>query len=287
MHWQIYDIDQHTSQILCEHSKDGISCHYMTDHEADMKAHINRLHESSLKEKLANNSYVTENASWSIKDLERSYKTFPESCCGTSYKLIVWVIMDTDAEDPRTKANNFSVPVYASQDWEKMKNFDTQTIKEMLKDLAEKKESTPKVADKQKKIRPWKAQHHKSKTTVESESSDSADKRATKSAGDKRVKSSSKPSSRSSEMETKTISTNSCLLMPEIVDSGQKEFNEHHRAKLSGATDIKKSMVSSSHDDTMKFGLTQVSRQLSEHLEQTKASADQGGRITRSAAQVL
>ncbi len=35
-----------------------------------------------------------------------------------------------------------------------MKNFDTQTIKEMLKDLAEKKESTPKVADKQKKIRP-------------------------------------------------------------------------------------------------------------------------------------
>ncbi len=116
MHWQIYDIDQHTSQILCEHSKDGISCHYMTDHEADMKAHINRLHESSLKEKLANNSYVTENASWSIKDLERSYKTFPESCCGTSYKLIVWVIMDTDAEDPRTKANNFSVPVYASQD---------------------------------------------------------------------------------------------------------------------------------------------------------------------------
>ncbi len=122
---------------------------------------------------------------------------------------------------------------------------------------------------------------------MESESSDSADKRATKSAGDKRVKSSSKPSSRSSEMETKTISTNSCLLMPEIVDSGQKEFNERHRAKLSGATDIQKSMVSSSHDDTMKFGLTQVSRQLSQHLEQTKASADQGGRITRSAAQVL
>ncbi len=55
--------------------KDGISCHYMTDREADMKTHINKLHELSLKEKLATNSYVAENAwldltsSWSIKDV--------------------------------------------------------------------------------------------------------------------------------------------------------------------------------------------------------------------------
>ncbi len=60
-------------------------CHNMTDREADMKSHINKLHESFFKEKLASNSYVPENAwldltsSWSIKDLERSYKTFPES----------------------------------------------------------------------------------------------------------------------------------------------------------------------------------------------------------------
>ncbi len=27
-HWQIYLIDQHTSRILCEHKKDGVSCHY-------------------------------------------------------------------------------------------------------------------------------------------------------------------------------------------------------------------------------------------------------------------
>ncbi len=46
-------------------------------------------------------------------------------------------------------------------------------------------------------------------------------------------------------------------------------------------------MVTSSPDDTMKFGLTQVSTQLLQHLEQTKASADQGGRVTQSAAQVL
>ncbi len=124
-HWQIYHIDQHTSCIICEHSKDGISCHYMTDREADMKSHINKLHESSLKEKLASNSYVPENSwldlasSWSIKDLERSYKTFPESRCGNSYYLFLCVIMDTDAEDPRTKANVFRVPVYASQDWTK------------------------------------------------------------------------------------------------------------------------------------------------------------------------
>ncbi len=74
-HWQIYHIDQHTSRIICEHLKDSISCHYITDREADMKTHINKLHESSLKEKLASNNYVPENAqldltsSWSIKDL--------------------------------------------------------------------------------------------------------------------------------------------------------------------------------------------------------------------------
>ncbi len=109
-------IDQHTSRILCEHSNDGISWHYMTDREADMKTHINKLHESSLKEKLASNRYVPENACWSAKDSERSYKTFPQRCCGISYKLFIWVIMDTDTEDLRTKANSFSLPVYTSQD---------------------------------------------------------------------------------------------------------------------------------------------------------------------------
>ncbi len=75
VHWQIYHIDQHTSLILCEHSKEGIWCHYMIDCVADMKDHINKLHESFLKEKLASNSYVAENVwldlttSWSIKDL--------------------------------------------------------------------------------------------------------------------------------------------------------------------------------------------------------------------------
>ncbi len=27
-YWQIYHIDQHTSRILCEHKKDGVSCHF-------------------------------------------------------------------------------------------------------------------------------------------------------------------------------------------------------------------------------------------------------------------
>ncbi len=44
-HWQIYHIDQHTINILCEHKKDIVSCHYMTDREADMKAHMDKLHE--------------------------------------------------------------------------------------------------------------------------------------------------------------------------------------------------------------------------------------------------
>ncbi len=81
-HWQIYHIDHHASHILCEHEKDGISCHYMTDHKVDMKAHMHKLHEPAISEKLVTNVYVKEHAwldltsSWSIKDLEMNYKTF-------------------------------------------------------------------------------------------------------------------------------------------------------------------------------------------------------------------
>ncbi len=70
-----------------------------------MKAHIHKLHDTAIQEKQATNRYVAENAwldltsSWSIKDLERSFKTFLESRCGLTYELIVWVIMNTDAED--------------------------------------------------------------------------------------------------------------------------------------------------------------------------------------------
>ncbi len=52
--WQIYHIDQHTSHILCVHKKDSLSCHYMTDREADIKAHMHKLHEPAISEKLAN-----------------------------------------------------------------------------------------------------------------------------------------------------------------------------------------------------------------------------------------
>ncbi len=97
-HRQIYHIDQHASCILCEHrNNDNVPCHYMTDREADMKNHMYKLHEAAVQEKIAGNNYVKENAwldltsSWSIKYLERSYKTFR----GTMYDLLVWVIMDT------------------------------------------------------------------------------------------------------------------------------------------------------------------------------------------------
>ncbi len=93
-HWQIYHIDQHTSCILCEHKKDSVSCHYMTDREVDMKAHMYKLHKLAISEKLPTNRYV-ENAwfdltpSWSIKDLERNYQTFPETRSRTAYTLFI------------------------------------------------------------------------------------------------------------------------------------------------------------------------------------------------------
>ncbi len=142
VHWQIYHIDQHTSHILCEHKKDGVSCHYITDREADMKAHMHKLHEPVISEKLATNRYVKGNAwldltsSWSIKDLEKNYKTFPDAHSASSYELFVWVIMDTAAEDPRTKANAFRVPSYYSQNWQIMRGLGVFTIKDMIKAMA-------------------------------------------------------------------------------------------------------------------------------------------------------
>ncbi len=105
-HWQAYHIDQHTSRIVCEHEKDGNLCHNMTDRESDMKSHTHNLHKDAFVKKQASNSYVSENAwldltsSWSIKDLERNFKTFPENHFGVHPTLFVWVIMDTKAEDP-------------------------------------------------------------------------------------------------------------------------------------------------------------------------------------------
>ncbi len=169
-----------------------------------------------------------------------------------------------------------------------MKNLSTHTIKEILNAKAEKKESTPQVPAKAKKGRNQKARHRTSKATMELDSSDSTDQQITKSTGGRGVKSSSKPRSKSSEMEMKTIFVDSTLLMPERVESGQKEFDECHRAKISGARDIQQSMVNHSPDTKMKFGLSQVLTQLSEHVEQTKASATNlGGRVTQSAAQIM
>ncbi len=136
-HWQAYHIDQHISCILCEHEKDSIICHYMTDRESDMKSHIHNHYRDAVTKKQASNSYVSENAwldltsSWSIKALERNFKTFPESCVGSNHTLFVWVIMDMIAEDPRTKNNAFRVTVYDSEEWATMKSLDVNTIKVM------------------------------------------------------------------------------------------------------------------------------------------------------------
>ncbi len=103
-HWMIYHIDQHTSRIVCEHQKDGVPCHYMTDQKVDMKQHIHKLHDQALKDKLVTNWYIKENnawldltSSWSIKDIEKRYKTFPENHTGATMRLLVWVIMNHEA----------------------------------------------------------------------------------------------------------------------------------------------------------------------------------------------
>ncbi len=94
-------------------------------------------------------------------------------------------------------------------------------------------------------------------------------------------------------MELKSIETDGKLLMPEIVESGQTEFDECHHAKLSGAMDIQQSSVSSSPDAKTKFGISKVQTQLSEFIQQTllapqRLISTQTSRpVTRSAAQVM
>ncbi len=57
----------------------------MTDRESDMKSDIHILHKDAVAKKQASNSSVSENAwldltsTWSIKDLERYFKTFPRN----------------------------------------------------------------------------------------------------------------------------------------------------------------------------------------------------------------
>ncbi len=72
---------------------------------------------------------ITLTSSWSIKDFEKRYKTFPETHSGSSYELIVWVIMNHEAETPRSKSNAFRLPQYASQQWKKMISLGKYTIR--------------------------------------------------------------------------------------------------------------------------------------------------------------
>ncbi len=166
--------------------------------------------------KQASNSYVSENAwldltsSWSFKDLDRTFKTFPENRVGVHPTLFVWVIMDKNAEDPRTKKNVFRITVYDSEEWASMKSLDTNTIKEIIIALVVKAKRKVQTA-KAKKSRNRRSRCIKSRELVESDS-DSDDKSA------KMVKPTVK--------ETKTISKDPSLLKPELVKSGQVEFDE-------------------------------------------------------------
>ncbi len=137
---------------------------------------------------------------------------------------------------------------------------------------------TPPKTAKAKKSRNRKERHAKSKAIVESDSNDSASDKPTKSADGTKVKRSSKPNPQYSEKELKYIKSDSSLLMPE---SRQPEFDEHHRTKISGETDIQQSNVSSSPGAMVKIRLSQVLTQLSKHLELTKYLwTDQNSRVT-------
>ncbi len=112
------------------------------------------------------------------------------------------------------------------------------------------------------------------------ESDSDSDEKDTMSEGGKDDKSTSKPVAKSTVTDT-------CLLIPEIVESSQVEFDDHHRAKLGGVMEIQQSIVVGQHDATDKFGQTQVQTQLSAYLEKAKALASGTGKTTLSADKVM
>ncbi len=61
-HWQIYHIDQHVCCIVCEQYKDRDKCPHMTNHEAEMKLHVTKIHADKLKSIIDSKMYVNENA---------------------------------------------------------------------------------------------------------------------------------------------------------------------------------------------------------------------------------
>ncbi len=71
----------------------------------------------------------------------------------------------------------------------------------------------------------------------------------------------------SSETELKMISMDRSFLMGERDKSGQAEFDECHRAKVSGATDKLQASVSSNPNATVNFGVEQVPTQWSVHAQ--------------------
>ncbi len=83
---------------------------------------------------------------------------------------------------------------------------------------------------------------------------------STKSYGGQEVKNSTKldEGGQSLDNDMKTISQDKLLLIGELVDSGQTEFDERHLSKVEGERDILQSSVSSDPNATMSFGEEKV-----------------------------
>ncbi len=126
---------------------------------------------------------------------------------------------------------------------------------------------------------------------MSSDSDSNNDDYSSKLHGRRGVKSSSKP--QSFETKLKTISMDRSLLMGERVESGQAEFDEHHQAKVSGATDILQASVSSNPNATVNFSVEQIPTQWSVHAEDAQASSSDAeepkveGTVTLTAAKLM
>ncbi len=143
------------------------------------------------------NAWLDLTSSWSIKDIKKKFKTFPEVRYTSSASiLLVWVIMELQAEDPRGKNNAFRITVYSSPEWTKMVSLGTFTAKDMhLKDVTSGEQSQPPLQSaKKKKVRKRKNCRAKSKVNVGTDEYDFVDNDCSSKLYDGQgVKSSSKP----------------------------------------------------------------------------------------------
>ena len=130
-HWHLFHIEQLASHIVCEERQNAVDlCHYWTDRREDMLKHLTSTHSEAVKAMKGHGCYEKDRAwldqcsFWMMAGIDKRDKTPPEITAGKNITISAWVIMDSDAVDPRVKTNRFRIPTVNSSEWRTMNDLE-------------------------------------------------------------------------------------------------------------------------------------------------------------------